>query len=179
MSVKKDAKTQLIKLCREMWLFFTPYNSCENKDIAEKHLACYDLIVKLTLLSQNTALVKSSFSAVEKTLGLINLRAYSGNEITEDVLYLAAERIWESCHSCLEYFAFAEAVLTDGKAEIRVYWENEADGKGIRFEEFRKTMKKDNSGRGIALFLAERFNASPEQAELLNFEDEDEVDLPF
>lgn len=82
MSVKKDAKTQLIKLCREMWLFFTPYNSCENKDIAEKHLACYDLIVKLTLLSWNTALVKSSFSAVEKTLGLINLRAYSGNEIT-------------------------------------------------------------------------------------------------
>ena len=79
----------------------------------------------------------------------------------------------------LEYFAFAEAVLTDGKAEIRVYRENEADGKGIRFEEFRKTMKKDNSGRGIALFLAERFNASPEQAELLNFEDEDEVDLPF
>ncbi len=179
MSVKKDSKTQLINLCQEMWYFFTPYDSCEDKDIAEKNLACYDLTVKLTLLSWNTALVKSSLSAVEKTLELINLRAYNGNDLTEDLLNLAAERTWENCRSSLEYFAFAEAVLTDGKAEIRVYRENEANGKGICFEEFRKTMKKDNSGRGIAIFLAERFDAGPEKAELLDFEDEVELPVYF
>ncbi|MBR4664318.1 MAG: hypothetical protein IKO93_10640 [Lentisphaeria bacterium] len=31
-------------------------------------------------------------------------------------------------------------------------------------------MKRDNSGRSIALLLAERFDAGPEKAELLNFE---------
>ena len=170
MSVKKDSKTQLIELCQGMWLFFTPYNFNEDKGIAEKNLACYDLIVKLTLLSWNTALVKSSFSAVEKTLELINLRAYNGSEFTEDVLHLAAERAWEDSRRDLEYFAFAEAVLTDGKAEIRVYRENEAVGMGIRFEEFRKMMKKDNSGRSIACLLAERFDAGPEKSVLLKYE---------
>ena len=179
MTVKKDAKTQLIELCREMWQFFTPYNFDEDKDIAEKNLACYDLIVKLTLLSWNTALVKSSFSAVEKTLELINLRAYNGNDLTEDLLNLAAERAWEDSRRDLEYFAFAEAVLTDGKAEIRVYRENEAGGKGIGFEDFRKTLKKDNSGRSIACLLAERFDAGPEKADLLNFEDKVELPVYF
>ena len=40
-------------------------------------------------------------------------------------------------------------------------------------------MKKDNSGRSIAVFLSERFDAGPEKADLLNFEKDIELPVYF
>lgn len=179
MTVKKDSKTRLEELCREVLMFHTPYNLQEGKAVAEKNLACYDLAVKLTLLAWNTTLVKSSLSAVEKTLDLINDHAFKGSKYTGDLLNLAAGEKWACDRHYQEYFSYAEAVLTEDGAEIRIYRENESAGRGIGFDEFRQTMKRDNSGRGIAHLLAERFDAGPEKAELLNFDKEAEFPIFF
>ena len=167
MAVKKDAIFQLTKLCHEMLCFSFPYLATE-KNIEEKNLADYDLIVKLVLLAWNTAVVKPSLSAVRKTLEMINLHAFNRHIMTGMILDMAADMAWKNSRSCMEYFAYAEVSIDNGKLEFQIFQEYEADGKGIGFEEFRKTMKKDNSGRSMAKLLEERFGIYAEMAKALD-----------
>lgn len=166
MAVQNEAKTKFAVMCSQMLPYFALPEF--NRETWKTNLQFYHFISHLGLLAWNITLVKPSLAAAEKTLNQIRKDAFAGNTMIFHLLRIAAGWKWNYCRNEKVYFAIGEVTYDPetGKAGVTPYFEEEANGEGISFSEFRKELKSGDAGRKIAALMKERLNL---EADLENF----------